>query len=79
MLVVINYWWWLWHSSGCGGGDSLCKGGSCNSCRRAVGMCTMCGKVYDEGGSGCAVGIMPKALTSLVTCRVGDYKLVHIA
>ena len=49
---VINYWWWLWQSSGCGGGDSLCKGCSCNSFRRALGMCTMCCKVYDQGGCG---------------------------
>ena len=52
VVVVINYWWWLGHSIGCGGGDSLCKEGSCNSCRRAVGMCTMCGKVYDKDGCG---------------------------
>ena len=52
VVVVINYWWWLGHSIGCGGGDSLCKEGSYNSCRRAVGMCTMCGKVYDKGGYG---------------------------
>ena len=52
VVGVINYWWWLWQISGCGGGDSLCKGFSCNSCRRALGMCTMCCKVYDKGGCG---------------------------
>ena len=34
LVGVINYWWWLWQNSGCGGGDSLCKGCSCNSIRR---------------------------------------------
>ena len=29
VMVVKGYWWWR---SG-GGSDSLCKGGSCNSCR----------------------------------------------
>ena len=52
VVGVINYWWWLWQSSGCGGGDSLCKGCSCNSCRMAIGMCTVCCKVYDNGGCG---------------------------
>jgi uncharacterized membrane protein YgcG len=52
VVGVINYWWWLWQSSGCGGGDFLCKGCSYNSCKRALGMCTMCCKVYDEGGCG---------------------------
>ena len=52
VVVVINYWWWLWQSSGCGGGESLCKGYSCNSCRRALGMCTMCCKVFDTGECG---------------------------
>ena len=31
VLVVIGYWWL--RSGGGSGGDSLCKGGSCNSCR----------------------------------------------
>jgi len=52
VVGVINYWWWLWQSSGCGGGDFLCKGCSYNSCKRALGMCTMCCKVYDKGGCG---------------------------
>ena len=52
VVGVIHYWWWLLKSSGCGGGDSLCKGCSCNSCRRALGMCTMCCTVYDNGGCG---------------------------
>ena len=52
VVGVINYWWWLWQSSRCGGGDCLCKGYSCNSCKRALGMCTMCCKVYDKGGCG---------------------------
>ena len=38
VVGVINYWWWLWQSIGCGGGDTLCKGCSCNSCRRALGI-----------------------------------------
>ena len=34
--VVVGYWW-LWCPSGVGGGDnSLCKGGSCNSCSSAI-------------------------------------------
>ena len=52
VVGVINYWWWLWQSSGCGGGDCLCKGCNCNSCKKALGMCTMCCKVYDKGGCG---------------------------
>ena len=52
VVGVINYWWWLWQSSGCGGGYCLCKGCSCNSCKKALGMCTMCCKVYDKGGCG---------------------------
>ena len=52
VVGVINYCWWLWQSSGCGGGDFLCKGCSYNSCKRALGMCTMCCKVYDKGGCG---------------------------
>ena len=52
VVGVINYWWWLWQSSECGGGDCICKGCSCNSCKRALGMCTMCCKVYDKGGCG---------------------------
>ena len=41
VVGVINYCWWLWQSSGCGGGDSLCKGYSCNSCKRAQ-ACVQC-------------------------------------
>ena len=26
LMVVVGYWWWC-------GGESLCKGSSCNSCR----------------------------------------------
>ena len=53
VVVMINYCWWLWQSSWCGGGEGLCKGCSCNSCRRAAGgMCTMCCKVFDKGGCG---------------------------
>ena len=52
MVGVINYWWGLWQSSGCGGGDSLCKVCSCNSCRRALCMCTMCCTVGGCGGGG---------------------------
>ena len=52
VVGVINYWWWLWQSNGCGGGDFLCKGCSYNSCKRALDMCTMCCKVYDKGGCG---------------------------
>ena len=52
VVGVKNYLWWLWLSSGCGGGDSLCKRCSCNSCRRALGMCTICCKIYDKGGCG---------------------------
>ena len=52
VVVVINYWWWLWHNSECGGGYSICKEGCCNSCRRALGMYTMCGEVTDKGSCG---------------------------
>ena len=52
VVGLINYWWWLWQSSGCGGGDSLSKGCIYNSCRRALGVCTMYCKVYDKGGCG---------------------------
>ena len=34
VVVRFKWWWWWWLRSGGGsGGDSLCKGGSCNSCR----------------------------------------------
>ena len=38
--VVIGYWWWLSH--GGGAGDSLFKGGRCNSCWGAL-MVVFCG------------------------------------
>ena len=50
VVGLINYWWWLWKSSECGGGDSLSKGCIYNSCRSALGVCTMYSKVYDKGG-----------------------------
>ena len=34
VMVVVGYWWW--RSGGVGDGDSLCKGDSCNICRRAI-------------------------------------------
>ena len=50
-LVLVGYWWW--HCRGGSGGDSLCKGGSCNSCRSALFKCMMC----DEGvGESCNYG-----------------------
>ena len=52
VVGVINYLWCSWQSSCFGGGDSLCKGCSCKSCRRALGMCTMCCKFFDKGGCG---------------------------
>ena len=58
VVVVINYWWWLWQSSGCGRGDSLCKGCSCNSCRRALGVCKMFCKVYGVVVEVVVVGFM---------------------
>ena len=33
LVVVVGCLWW--HSSGRSGGDSLCKGGSFNSCKSA--------------------------------------------
>ena len=32
--VVLGYWWWC--SGCCGSGDSLCVGGSCNSCSNDI-------------------------------------------
>ena len=52
VVGLINHWWCLWQSSGCAFGDSLSKECIYNSCRRALGVCTMCCKVYDEGGCG---------------------------
>ena len=43
-------------SGGCGGGDRLCKGGSCNSCRSAIVKCMMCGEYGGEGGGDCVGG-----------------------
>ena len=34
--LVVGYWWW--RSGGVRAGDSLCKGGSCNRCRSALGV-----------------------------------------
>ena len=31
-MVLIGYWVWWWGSGCGGGGDSHCKGGSCNGC-----------------------------------------------
>ena len=57
-VVVV---WWRWNISGGGDGDSLCKGGSCNSFRRAIVKCNMCGENRGEGGGvfcgGCYGGI----------------------
>ena len=36
VVVVIVVWWWLLRSGGGGGDYSLCKSGSCNSCRSAM-------------------------------------------
>ena len=46
---VVVVWWWWWNIGGGGGGDNRCKGGSCNSCRRAIVKCKMCG---ENGGGG---------------------------
>ena len=41
VVVLIGYWGWWW-SSGCGrGGDSHCKGCSCNNCRSVISGCMM--------------------------------------
>ena len=48
-------WWWWWNIGGGGGGDSLCEGGSCNSCRRAIVKCNMCG---ENGGGGGGVFLL---------------------
>ena len=47
---VVVVLWWFWNIGGGGGGDSLCKGGSCNSCRRAIVKCNMCCENVGEGG-----------------------------
>ena len=44
-----------WQSDGSGGGDSLCKGSSCNSCRSTIVKCTLCG---GGGGGGWGVVVM---------------------
>ena len=37
---MTGYWLWFWHKGGSSGGDSVCKGGSCNSLGSAiVGAC----------------------------------------
>ena len=49
VVVAVDYWGWWWQSGGSAGGNSLCKGSSCNSCRNAIVKCTL----YDGGGGGC--------------------------
>ena len=48
----MHIWWWWCHSGGGACGNSLCKGGSRNSCRSAIVKCTIHGEGGDEGGGG---------------------------
>ena len=47
---MVWYLWWLFHSGGGGCGMSLCKGGSFNSCSRAIFKCHIHGEVGDKSG-----------------------------
>ena len=51
----------MWHSDGDSGGDSLCKGGSCNSCRNAVAKVVVVGywwwRSADGGGGNSSVRV----------------------
>ena len=44
VMVVVK---WCWH-----GGDSLCRGGSCNSCGSVIIKCMICGFQGGCGGGG---------------------------
>ena len=61
VVVDIGYMLWWWHMVGGNGGDSFCKGGSCNSFRTAIVRCMMCGEGSDDcdgdgGGTGSGRG-----------------------
>ena len=53
VVVLVGYWWWWWGSCGGGDGESLSKGGSCNSCMSALVMCMLCGEYFGECGDDC--------------------------
>ena len=51
-MVVVGYWWLFWGNGGGSGGDSICIGGSCNSCRSDIVRCILCGEDCCRGGGG---------------------------
>ena len=58
VVVVVDVAYLRWHSGGGSDGDSLCKGGSCNSFRSAIVKSMMCHECVGlGGGEGCGYGV----------------------
>ena len=57
VVVVVGYCWMFLCNGGGSGDDSICIGGSCNSCRSDTVKCMLCGEDSCRGG-GDGVGVM---------------------
>ena len=51
-MVVVGYWWLFWGNGGRSGGDSICIGGRCNSCRSDIVKRMLCSEDGCFGGGG---------------------------